>query len=865
MSNKTKIITVSAIVLLAIAASTTLFFINRNKNIKERAETFELIENYASNNEYTKALELLNGLLDSRADDAEAIKLIAALTKQKEEFERAEKLKAELVDSIKKESEAIFKDNILEEFTKLKNELIKLDPGNLALKEILENIDTKKEKLSNKIEILINSMLNAKTDEEAAALQQMIYDLLEEAEDDFVRSQIDDAQTLKDEILNKDPNNELAIQMEKRLASLKKDLETQQEKAAFKKKLDQLLNETQKLLSENKFQEAEQLRKEILELDPENKIAKDLKETIVKLEKEKILKDKIDDLMERATKAFSNRKLESAEDLIQQILKLDPTNRAALDLKEKIAKKEKEILNESIDDLIDKTNSAIKKGQLEFAENLRQEIIKIDPNNPVVKELKEKISKRAEELKDKAEQDKKDTISKLVQQAKANLVKNNLLESEEQFNKVLLLDNNNIDALKGLADISIVNSQNDPSEIPRAIRKILKVLDYEPDNFEYLVSLSELYEKSQDYSNELNILQQILKIDPSAEFYVSAGIASYKITMFDDAETYFYMAMDLDPNYPEIYYPLALTFEKLENSDQREDMLKKGIELRPNHAATIYELGRYYTDEKRYQDALDLFLSALSLKEDSIKYQIGVAKGYLNLEEYDKSIEINENILKLDQTKSEVYGNLSIARFELGLYDQALTDISLAIKLKSDVPEYLYTIGQISEALGKDDYALTYYLTAIKLDNTYYKPMLNLGNIYDKFGNYENGLTILKLAYNINPDDPSVRASLGISYLHNEMYKESLILLEEAYNSDKGSALKLYNLSVAYTKVGESEKAENGYKRVLELDPGYFDAYYNLGQLLFTLDRKDEARTYFEKVLELNPDYKYKDKILEVL
>ena len=160
---------------------------------------------------------------------------------------------------------------------------------------------------------------------------------------------------------------------------------------------------------------------------------------------------------------------------------------------------------------------------------------------------------------------------------------------------------------------------------------------------------------------------------------------------------------------------------------------------------------------------------------------------------------------------------------------------------------------------------MTYYMTAIKMDNTFYKPMLNLGNIYDKTGRYADGLTILKMAYSINPDDEGVRFSLGTSYLHNKMYEESIVLLEEAYNKDPGSLLKLYTLSLAYTEVGENGKAEEGFLTVLESDSGYFDAYFYLGQLLYSLNRQDEAKTYFNNLLELNPEYKFKDKIMEML
>lgn len=530
---------------------------------------------------------------------------------------------------------------------------------------------------------------------------------------------------------------------------------------------------------------------------------------------------------------------------------------------------EKEELKTKIRKLLVESHSVLENNQFKEADIFRKEVLKLDPGNIEAKQLKDLIAAKEIELENKNERDQRlkrdQKINDLVLKAKKKLEDMDLDTSDTLFNKVLLMDEDNTEALKGLADISIKKSETDKSEISKAIKRILQVLDEEPGNLEYLKSLADLYEKKCNMKEELEVLNKILKIDPTAEYYVKAGIASYKITEYDHAISYFNTAIKLDPEYPDIYYPFALTYDKKEDNINREKMLILGMKKRPRHGATYYELGRYYTDREMFDKALVLFLKAQKLKENSVKYRMGVALAYFNLNQLTKSIDIYESIIRLDQTISEVYYNLSMARMKTDDYYQALTDISMAIKLKPGSPTYLYTIGQISEALGRDDNAIKYYENAIRFDSSYYKPMLNLGNIYDRQGSYKDGLILLKKSYKLNPDDPDVRFSLGTSYLHNKEYKKSLDLLEEAHNMDKNSPLKLYNLSLAYTEVGEGDKAEEGFKKVIEMDSNIFDAYFYLGQLLYSLGRKDEARTYFEQVLELDSEYSNKEKILELL
>ncbi|MBN2618989.1 MAG: tetratricopeptide repeat protein, partial [Spirochaetales bacterium] len=401
--------------------------------------------------------------------------------------------------------------------------------------------------------------------------------------------------------------------------------------------------------------------------------------------------------------------------------------------------KEEEDLKNRVDELLKEAVDAIKNNQLKEAETFRKEVLKLDPNNNQAIKLKKEITDKEKSLeneKQKAERlAKEKEAAELVKQAEESM-KSNVFNAETLFNKALLLNPDNVEALKGLADISILNAKESDTDIPKAINRILNVLQEEPKNTEYLNELADLYSRKNEFKKELETLNALLKIEENADFLVRAGIAAYKLDRFDEALVYFNKAITKDSKFPGIYYPLALTYEKKGNNSKRENMLKTSLSLRPDHAASYYELGRYYTDVEEFDKALVLFLKAKEINDSSVKYKMGVALAYYNLEEYLKAVDIYESIIRIDQSISEVYYNLSMARIKLEEYDQALTDISFAIKLKPASSTYLYTIGLISEELNKEDKAISYYLNSLKIDPTYYKPMLNLGNIYDKQGKY---------------------------------------------------------------------------------------------------------------------------------
>lgn len=531
--------------------------------------------------------------------------------------------------------------------------------------------------------------------------------------------------------------------------------------------------------------------------------------------------------------------------------------------------KEANKLKENINDLLTDLKRAFSNDKLDIAETLRKDVLTLDPSNNEAKAYKDKIIERRKALENEKEREarlqKEKEIQALIDKAEKKIESKDTSLAEAFYNKVLNIDSKNLKALKGLADIAIDEAINNPSAIPEAINRIKKVLDEEPDNYPYLLSLANLYESRKDYRNELNTIKKILKVKKTPEYLVKAGIASFKLTEYKQAINYFKMAMAMDSTYPEIYYPMALSYEQLKDNKNRELALKYSMKYRADHATTYYELGRLYSENGNYRNSLGLFLKASSLNSESIKYRMGVALAYFNLEDYSHAIPIYEAIIRVDKTISEVYYNLSNAKSRIGEYESALESITMAIKLKPNTAMYIYTLGEIFEGLGQTDNAIKQYQVAIQINTKYYKAMLNLANIYDKQGRYPEGLELLETAKKINPKDPNVIFSLGISYLHNKNYDMAIPLLKESSAGDPESPIKLYNLSLAYTEIDEDDLAEAGFRQVLVMDSNFYDAYFYLGQLLFSLDRKDEARTLFVKVLELNPKYEKKAAIEEML
>ena len=113
-----------------------------------------------------------------------------------------------------------------------------------------------------------------------------------------------------------------------------------------------------------------------------------------------------------------------------------------------------------------------------------------------------------------------------------------------------------------------------------------------PKDAEAWYHLSDLYERSEMYREEVNALQKVIAIDPQRGYaYVKLGNAYSRLGQYQEAINSYTKAIKFFPKNPVLYNNLAIAYGKVGKTDDEILALQKAIAQRPRYATARYNLG----------------------------------------------------------------------------------------------------------------------------------------------------------------------------------------------------------------------------------------------------------------------------------
>jgi tetratricopeptide (TPR) repeat protein len=113
-----------------------------------------------------------------------------------------------------------------------------------------------------------------------------------------------------------------------------------------------------------------------------------------------------------------------------------------------------------------------------------------------------------------------------------------------------------------------------------------------PKDEEAWYHLSDLYERSEAYNEEVNALQKVIAINPKRGYaYVKLGNAYSRLGKYQEAITSYSKAIKFFPKNPVLYNNLAIAYGKVGKTDDEILTLQKAIAQRPRYSTARYNLG----------------------------------------------------------------------------------------------------------------------------------------------------------------------------------------------------------------------------------------------------------------------------------
>jgi len=419
--------------------------------------------------------------------------------------------------------------------------------------------------------------------------------------------------------------------------------------------------------------------------------------------------------------------------------------------------------------------------------------------------LKEKDYAAPEEGKD-APQEKTDRelqdISVLNNLAEA-LVKNGLLkEALEEYEKILVLDRDNIDVYR--RSIDIYNLMGDKNEL-RA---------------RYL-NLGEVYKQRNSYDAALDVYQRLIALN-------NEDMDARK----NMADLLFFLDKKKEAIYQ--YILLAGLYTSQGKANEVVDIYERMLEIDPWDLLTHTKLAEAY--------------AVLNIKNKAIDEYLVIADLYLKKKLWNNAIETYEKIRSIDPEYLDARMKLSELYMKSGMSGKSISEILMIVDVYIAQDEPDCAMEMVQKVIGAEP---EYVSAREKLVEIYLKKGLK-----DKaIAEYENLSEILLKKNHVEKTILVYEKLLELDPKRCSIYYKLAGLYEKNGKIDNATG-KYILLAAIFAEEGEYDRAIEAYENVLRLDSNNIEARYEKARILFD-EKKDITKSLeeLEFIIRIDPGH----------
>src|SRR5579863_1464797 len=404
----------------------------------------------------------------------------------------------------------------------------------------------------------------------------------------------------------------------------------------------------------------------------------------------------------------------------------------------------------------------------------------------------------------------------------------------DAFRRAIVLDRDNLDAIRGLAENLMNDGQTDA-----ALEQYKVIADANPEDAQTYVRIAEIYRRQGKYDLALDSLKKADTLVPDTMDVPYSMAAVYQAQgRYDDAV--------------KLLQDLLKRTEKAESgSGSQAD--------RNNRAIFIERLGMVYREQENYTAAVETFRKMLPLGEDNARqgYQ-EIIDTYRDAKQWPQATAAAKEAVQKLPNDRDLRMVLDAQLADTGDTDPAIADVRAMLKGGPEDREVYLRLGimytrakqwkEAEETLNKaeelstktDDKAAVWFL---------------LGDTYQRQKNFDAAEgEFKKVLAAVSPTDPQSAATLNyLGYMNADRgvkLEESLNYIKQALTFDPNNAAYLDSLGWAYFKLGKYDLADENLNKASIHMGSDATVQEHLGDLYQKTGRLKLAAAHWERAVQ---------------
>ena len=414
----------------------------------------------------------------------------------------------------------------------------------------------------------------------------------------------------------------------------------------------------------------------------------------------------------------------------------------------------------------------------------------------------------------------------------------------DAFRHAIVLDRDNLDAIRGLAENLLNDGQLDAS-----LEQYKVIADSNPEDAQTYVRMAEIYRRQAKYDQALESLKRADTLVPDTMDVPYSMAAVYQAQgRYDDAV--------------KLLQDLLRKTEKSETGSSQAD--------RNNRAIFVERLGMVYREQQNYTAAVETFRKMLPLGDENARsgYQ-EIIDTYREAKQWPQATAVAKEAVQKMPNDRDLRMVLDAQLADTGEFDKSVADIRTMLKGGPEDREVYLRLGIIFTRAKRWDDALQALAKAEQLstksDDKAYVSFLR-GDLYQREKMFDQAETEFKKVLAVTaPSDPQSAATLNyLGYMNADRgvkLDESLTFVKQALSLDPNNGAYLDSLGWVYFKLGKYDLAEENLTKAeahMGTDPTVQehlgDLYQKTGRLKLAAAHWDRAVQEWTKTVAPEQD-----------
>jgi tetratricopeptide (TPR) repeat protein len=415
----------------------------------------------------------------------------------------------------------------------------------------------------------------------------------------------------------------------------------------------------------------------------------------------------------------------------------------------------------------------------------------------------------------------------------------------DAYKHAVMLDRDNLDAIRGLAE----NLLND-GQLDAALDQYKIIADSNPEDAQSYLQIAEIYRRQSKFDLALDSLKKADTLAPD-----SAGVP-YNMAVIYQAQGR--------------YDDAAKLLQDLIKKTERSSETATSQADRNNRAIFIERLGMIYREQENYPAAVDTFRKMLALGDENARsgYQ-EIIDTYRDAKQWAQATAVAKEAAQKMPNDRDLRMVLDAQLADMGEFDQAVADVRRMLKGGPEDRDVYVRLGIIytrakrwsdaAQSLDKAEELST------KAEDKAYVNFLR-GDFYQRQKMFDQADSEFRKVLSVTPpSDPQAAATLNyLGYMNADRgvkLEESLSYIKQALAFEPNNGAYLDSLGWAYFKLGRYDQAEDSLNKAavhMGSDPTVQehlgDLYQKTGRLKLAAAHWDRAVQEWNKTVPAEQD-----------